>query len=102
SMGRGFRVDATGWSRSSPRRRTNDTERAPHGCRRPSPRVLPDLHDGDTRRRPGGVHRRVPDRVEAAAVKILALDLSLTATGWAITPDHFGTERAAGTFTGVE
>ena len=35
-------------------------------------------------------------------MKILALDLSLTATGWAITPDHFGTERAAGTFTGVE
>lgn len=33
-------------------------------------------------------------------MKILALDLSLTATGWAITPDHFGTERAAG--TGVE
>lgn len=34
--------------------------------------------------------------------RILALDLSLTATGWAITPDHFGAERTAGTFRGAE
>ena len=35
-------------------------------------------------------------------MRILALDLSLTATGWAITPDHFGVERTAGTFRGTE
>lgn len=33
---------------------------------------------------------------------ILGLDLSLTATGWAVSPDEFGVERTAGKFRGTD
>jgi Holliday junction resolvasome RuvABC endonuclease subunit len=36
------------------------------------------------------------------SVNILALDLSLTATGWATSLNTYGVERTAGTFRGVE
>jgi len=35
-------------------------------------------------------------------VTILGLDLSLTATGWAVSPDEFGVERTAGTCRGTD